>query len=51
MFVMCQEEDLCQIDFKSKKDSQKEFTKGEIGNQTNFFSKNISVMSLIDIDE
>ena len=51
MFVMCQEEELSQIDFKSKKDSQKDFIKGEIHNQTDFFSKNISVMSLIDIDE
>ena len=51
MFVMCQEEELSQIDFKSKKDPQKDFTKGGISNQTDFFSKNISVMSLIDIDE
>ena len=38
MFVMCQEEELSQIDFKSKKDSQKDFTKGGISNQTDFFS-------------
>ena len=40
MFVMCQEEKLSQIDFKPKKDSQKDFTKGEIGNQTDFFFNN-----------
>ena len=50
-FPVGKEEELFQIDFKSKKDSQKDFTKGGISNQTDFFSKNISVMSLIDIDE
>ena len=39
MFVMCQEEELTQIDFKSQKDSQKDFTKGGISNQTVFFFK------------
>ena len=51
IFLIDQEEELSQIDFKSKKGSQKDFTKGGISNQTDFFSKNISVMSLIDIDE
>ena len=44
MFVMCQEEELSQIDFKSKKDSQKDFTKGGIGNQTDFFFQKILVL-------
>ena len=51
MFVMCQEEELSQIDFKSKKDSQKDSPKEELVTKQIFFSKNISVMSLIDIDE